>query len=136
MNPKLGIHRRGTVQCQLGMVNIARSLQSERVSVRAFCKVCERRRWGGHVGTFQYDPNKSHTWRFPINQRVSRFKVGKNVAGYVSEPRPRSVPSFGYHSGDRPLRLRCSSGHRLRELDAESVMRMFDGAGERVRLGE
>ncbi len=74
------------------MVNIARSLQSERVSVRAFCKVCERRRWGGHVGTFQYDPNKSHTRRFPITQRVSRFKVGKNVAGYVSEPRPRSVP--------------------------------------------
>ena len=114
------------------MVNIA----PERVSVEAFCVVCERRGWGGYVGTFEYDPNQLFTWMLTTNQRVSKYKAGKNVAGYISQPRPRSVPGRIRHGDDGPLRLRCPSGHRLRELDTESVMRLLDEAGERVWLRE
>ena len=114
------------------MVNIA----PERVSVEAFCEVCERRGWGGYVGTFEYDPDQLFGWTFTTNRRLSKLKAGNYVAGYTSQHRPRSVPGWIGHGGNGPLRLRCPSGHRLRELDSESVMRLLDEASERVLLRE
>ena len=102
-----------------------------RVSVRAFCEVCERRGWAGYVGTFEYNPGEMSTWTFTTNRRESKLRAGHLAIGDIAS-RPRSMPGF-IHSGV-PLRLKCPSGHRLRELDTESVVRLLDGASERVRL--
>jgi hypothetical protein len=104
------------------------------METKAFCDVCDSRGWDGYVGTFEYDPDQLSTWTFTTNRRVSKLKAGKNVAGYISQPRLRSIPGRIRHGGDGPLRVRCPSGHRLRELDSESVMRLLDDASERVRL--
>ena len=96
---------------------------SERHQVRAICDVCDSRGWGGYVGTFEYSPDESWAW----------WLVVPKGNGDNEFDRPTQDGGMHFYF-EAPLRLSCSSGHRLRALDNEAVMKFLEGGHDKVRL--